>query len=122
MDAADALKEMLGVADEVREAVIFEVGGEPLASSLPDDEAREIASLADAMLAYAGTFRRDVAVSGLRAVTPEGDVYVARQGERAVVAVGIAGSTPGLVRHDLRMLLASISRRPRRKAAARAGA
>jgi predicted regulator of Ras-like GTPase activity (Roadblock/LC7/MglB family) len=122
MDAAQALKEMLGVADEVREAVVFDVGGEPTATSLPDDEARQVASLADAMLAYAGTLRRNTAVRGVKAVTLRGDVYVARQGERAVVAVAGAGSTAGLVRHDLRMLLASLSRRPRRKAAAHAGA
>lgn len=121
MDAGDALNELLRVADEVRAAVVFERGGAPRASNLPDDEASEIASLADAMLAYADTLRRNADVTQLRAVTSQGDVYVVRQGERAVVAIAVSGSTAGLVQHDLRTLLGKLSR-PRRKARARASA
>jgi predicted regulator of Ras-like GTPase activity (Roadblock/LC7/MglB family) len=121
VDAGDALNELLRVADEVRAAVVFERGGAPRASNLPDDEASEIASLADAMLAYADTLRRNADVTQLRAVTPQGDVYVVRQGERAVVAIAVSGSTAGLVLHDLRTLLGKLSR-PRRKARARASA
>jgi predicted regulator of Ras-like GTPase activity (Roadblock/LC7/MglB family) len=119
VDAGDALNELLRVADEVRAAVVFERGGAATASNLPDNQASEIASLGDAMLVYADTLRRDTDVSRLRAVTPQGDVYVVRQGERAVVAIAVSGSTAGLVQHDLRTLLAKLSRR---KARARASA
>ncbi len=117
MDANDALEELLRVSDEVRAAVVFELGGEPVASSLPDEEAREIAGLADAMLAYAGTLREAVDVRHVEAVTPEGDVYVARHAQRAVVAIASAGSRAGLVQHDLRTLLDGVARRRRRAVA-----
>jgi hypothetical protein len=113
MDANDALEHLLEVSDEVRVAVVVEAG-EAVATNLDDDETtREIAELADAALAYASTLRRDVAVRQLRAVTPEGEVYVSSEGDRAVVAVAAPGSLAGLVRHDLRTLLTSLSRRRR---------
>jgi predicted regulator of Ras-like GTPase activity (Roadblock/LC7/MglB family) len=119
MDANDALEELLRVSDEVRAAVVFEHGGEPVASNLPEEEAREIAGLGDAMLAYAATLREAVEVRQLEAVTPEGDVYVVRHGERAVVAIAAPGSLAGLVQHDLRTLLGGLARR-RRSAVAHA--
>jgi predicted regulator of Ras-like GTPase activity (Roadblock/LC7/MglB family) len=117
MDANDALEELLRVSDEVRAAVVFEPGGEPIAWNLPEEEAQEVAGLGDAMLAYAATLRESAEVRQLGAVTSDGDVYVVRQGERAVVAMVTRGSLAGLVRHDLRMLLSSLSRRGRRAVA-----
>jgi predicted regulator of Ras-like GTPase activity (Roadblock/LC7/MglB family) len=113
MDANHALSGLLEVSEEIRAAVVFE-RGEPIASNLPDDEAREISGLADAMLAYAETLRQGVAVKQLEAVTPAGDVYVVRRGERAVVAVATPGSLAGLVQHDLRTLLSSMTRGKRK--------
>jgi predicted regulator of Ras-like GTPase activity (Roadblock/LC7/MglB family) len=117
VDANHALQELLRVSEEVRGAVVFELGGEPMASNLPDDEARELAGLADAMLVYARTLRPGAEVRQLEAVTPEGDVYVTRQGARAVVATAVTGSLAGLVQHDLRALLRSLSRGRRRAVA-----
>ena len=105
------LDELLRVSDEIRAAVIFERGGDPLASNLEDDDARELAGLGDAMLAYAGTLRDGAEVRQVRAVTPDGEVYVARRGERAIVAKAVAGALPGLVQHDLRTALAGARRR-----------
>jgi predicted regulator of Ras-like GTPase activity (Roadblock/LC7/MglB family) len=113
MDATEAIDELLRVSDEIRAAVIFDRGGELVASSLPDDQAREIAALGDAMLAYAATLRPIATVRQLEVGTPNGDVYVARQGERGVVAIAAPGSLAALVQHDLRMLLGSASRRKR---------
>jgi predicted regulator of Ras-like GTPase activity (Roadblock/LC7/MglB family) len=114
MDANDALEELLRVSDEVRAAVVFERRGEIIASNLPDEEAQEVAHLGDAMLAYAATLREAAEVRQLEAVTTDGDVYVVRQGERAVIAIATPGSLAGLVQHDLRTLLSSLSRRRRR--------
>jgi predicted regulator of Ras-like GTPase activity (Roadblock/LC7/MglB family) len=121
MDAKGSLDELLRVSDEVRTAVIFDRGGEPVASNLPDDEAREVAGIGDAMLAYAEALRDGAQVRQLRAVTSDGEVYVVRRGEKAVVAIALPGSLPGLVQHDLRMALSSLSKR-RRKAVANATA
>jgi predicted regulator of Ras-like GTPase activity (Roadblock/LC7/MglB family) len=114
MDAAEALEHLLEVSDDVRAVVVFERGGEPVASNLDDAEAAEAAALADAMLAYAGTLRNEAAVESVRGVTPGGDVYIRREGDRAVVAVATPGSMPGLVEHDLRTLLGSLPRARRR--------
>ena len=118
MDGDAALAQLLEVSDDVRAAVVFE-RGEPLASNRSEDEAAEIAGLADAMLAYAGTLRKEADVNQLVAVTPDGDVYVVRQGERGVVAIAAPGSLAGVVQHDLRTLLSTFSARSR-KAVARA--
>jgi hypothetical protein len=112
MDADAALAQFLEVSDDVRAAVVFE-RGEPLASNLSEDETAEIAGLADAMLAYAGRLRKEADVKQLAAVTPDGDVYVVRQGERGVVAIAANGSLAGVVQHDLRTLLGRLSQRSR---------
>jgi hypothetical protein len=118
VDAKDALERLLEVSEEIRAAVVFE-RGEPIASNLADDEAADVAGLADAMLAYAATLRTKVAVTQLHGVTPAGDVYISRRGERGVVAIATAGSLGGLVQHDLRTLLGSLPR-SRKKAVATA--
>jgi predicted regulator of Ras-like GTPase activity (Roadblock/LC7/MglB family) len=118
VDANDALERLLEVSEEIRAAVVF-AQGEPIASNLPEDQAADVARLADAMLAYAATLRAKVAVTQLHAVTPAGDVYVARRGDRGVVAIATAASLEGLVQHDLRTLLGSLPR-SRRKAVATA--
>jgi hypothetical protein len=118
MNADAALAQLLEVSDDVHAAVVFE-RGEPLTSNLSEDETAEIAGLADAMLGYAGTLRKEADVKQLEAVTPDGDVYVLRQGERGVVAIAVTGSLAGVVQHDLRTLLSSLSTQSR-KAVARA--
>jgi predicted regulator of Ras-like GTPase activity (Roadblock/LC7/MglB family) len=121
MDAVEAIDRLLEVSDDVRTVVVFERGGEPIASNLSDGKAAEAAALADAMLAYADTMREGAAVQQLRAVTQGGDVYLRRDGDRAVLAVAAPESMPGLVQHDLRALLAVLQRRrTRRKAGATA--
>jgi hypothetical protein len=110
MDADAAVAQLLEVSDDVRAAVVFE-RGEPLASNLSEGETAEIAGLADAMLAYAGTLRKDADVEQLEAVTPDGDVYVVRQGERGIVGIAAPGSLAGVVQHDLRTLLGRLSQR-----------
>jgi predicted regulator of Ras-like GTPase activity (Roadblock/LC7/MglB family) len=117
MDANDALEQLTQVSEEVRAVVVFERGGEPIAATLPDDDARELAALGDAMLAYAATLREGAAVRRLEAVTPEGGVYLLSEGDRAVIATAVPGALVGLVQHDLRTLLASLAR-PRRRAKA----
>ena len=116
MDANDALERLLEVSEEIRAAVVFEQG-EPIASNLPDDQAADVAGLADAMLAYAAALRAKVAVAQLHAVTPAGDVYIARRGDQGVVAIATAGSLEGLVQHDLRTLLGSLPRSRKRAVA-----
>jgi predicted regulator of Ras-like GTPase activity (Roadblock/LC7/MglB family) len=119
MDANEALDRLLAVSDEIRAAAVFVRGGEPIAATTDDEDARELAGLGDAMLAYADALRDSSGVRQLEGVTPEGSVFVVRDGDRAVVAIAAPGALVGLVQHDLRMLLGSLSRRRQR---AKAGA
>jgi hypothetical protein len=133
MDANEALEQLLEVSEDIRAAVVFEratlrvlgsraaarsaARAQPIAATMLDEDAQELAALGDAMLAYTDTLRDAAAVRQLEAVTPEGGVYVVRNGDRAVVAIAAPGSLVGLVQHDLRTLLGSLSR-PRRRAKA----
>jgi hypothetical protein len=109
MDAKDALDRLLGVSDDVRAAIVFERGGEPTVATMPDEEARELARLADAMLAHADALRDSAEIREVNAVTRDGDVYVVCDDRRAAVAATAPGSLPGLVRHDLRTLLRDVA-------------
>jgi predicted regulator of Ras-like GTPase activity (Roadblock/LC7/MglB family) len=120
MDANEALERLLRVSEDIRTAIVFEPGGEPIAATVQDDDARELATLGDELLAYADKLRDSAEVRQLEAVTPDGAVYLVRDGKRAVLATAAPGALVGLVQHDLRTLLSGLSR-PRRKAKARAG-
>jgi predicted regulator of Ras-like GTPase activity (Roadblock/LC7/MglB family) len=114
MDTNEALERLLRVSEDIRAAVVFEPGGDVHAATLPDDDARELAALGDAMLVYADTLRDSAEVRQLDIVTPEGGVYLVRDGELAALAIASPGALVGLVQYDLRTLLGSL-KRPRRK-------
>jgi hypothetical protein len=115
MDATDALERLTQVSDDVRAAVVFQRGGAPrvLGSTVPEEDARELAALGDAMLAYADALRGGAQVRQLEAVTPDGGVYVVRRDERAVVATAGRDALSGLVQHDLRTVLTDLAKRSR---------
>jgi hypothetical protein len=130
MDANESLERLLQISEDIRAAVVFERGtlrvlgsraarNAARAATMLDEDARELAELGDATLAYADTLRDGPAVRQLEALTPDGGVYVVRNGERAVVAIAAPGSLVGLVQHDLRTLVSSVTS-PRRKAKASA--
>jgi predicted regulator of Ras-like GTPase activity (Roadblock/LC7/MglB family) len=119
MDADAALERLLRISEDIRAAVVFDHAGDPVAATVPDDDARELAALGDAMLASADTIRDSPQVRQLEVVTPEGGVYLVKDGARAALAVAAPGALVRLAQHDLRTLLASLAR-PRRKARANA--
>jgi hypothetical protein len=113
MDANDALERLTQVSDDVSAAVVFQRGGtlRVLGSTVPAEDAGELATLGDAMLAYADALRDGSQVRQLEAKTTEGGVYVVRKGERAVVATAGRDALSGLVQHDLRTVLADLAKR-----------
>jgi predicted regulator of Ras-like GTPase activity (Roadblock/LC7/MglB family) len=121
MDANEALERLLRVSEDIRAAVVFERGGtlRVLGSTPLDDDAQQLATLGAAMLRHADGLRDSAEVRQLEAVTPGGAVYLVRDGDRAVVAIAAPGALVGLVQHDLRTVLGSLSR-PRRTARAHA--
>jgi hypothetical protein len=111
-----ALRELLDVSEDVVAAVLFDGEGEPLAASVGADEARSAAEIAVAMLAYADTLRTDAAARRLEAVTPDGSIFVVREGNRAILAATGPDPVPGLVLHDLHTVLRKTGGRRRKKA------
>lgn len=116
MTGDQTLRELLDVSEDVVAAVIFDAEGEPLAASVGDDEARSAAEIAASMLAYADTLRTEGAARRIEAVTPDGSVFVLREGDRAVVAATGPEPVAGLVLHDLRTALRKAGGRTREKA------
>jgi predicted regulator of Ras-like GTPase activity (Roadblock/LC7/MglB family) len=114
MDPDGALAELLEVSDDIEAVVVFERGGEPVAATVSEEDAAELAALGDAMLAYAGTMRATREAVRVEGVTHQGGVFVVRDGERAVLAITSPGALVGLVQHDLRVLLRKLSRRRKR--------
>jgi hypothetical protein len=119
VDATDALDRLLRVSEDIRAAVVFERGGDTprVLGSTVDEDARELADLGEALLRQAARLRDSAEARRLEAVTPDGSVYLVRDGERAVIATAAPGALVGLVQHDLQSLLAELSN-PRAKARA----
>ena len=67
--------------------MIFERGGEPVAATTLDEEARASSPRSATRARLCGHASRGRGVRQLEAVTPEGCVFVVRDGERAIVAV-----------------------------------
>jgi predicted regulator of Ras-like GTPase activity (Roadblock/LC7/MglB family) len=129
MDAARALADLTEISSQVECAVLFGEGGAVLGSTLEDDEAS--ASLvrgAGELLEAAGAVRSEgAAVGQLEASTPDGSVFVVRDGARGIVATTGAQPTVGLVFYDLKSCLRSAAEaddkpKRRRRAAPKAAA
>jgi len=109
MDAAQALADLTEISSQIEGAVITDPGGAVLASTFSDDgRAGRVAGLARDLLASAEEVRGDLGreeLVQLEAATPEGSVFVVRDGERVVVAVTRARPTVGLVFYDLKTCL-----------------
>jgi predicted regulator of Ras-like GTPase activity (Roadblock/LC7/MglB family) len=118
MTAEQALEELLDVSEDVTGAVIFDRGGEVLAASGGEEEARSAAETAGAMLAYADSLRTEATTQRIEAVTREGGVFVVREGERAIVAATGDDPVTGLVLHDLRAALRKVAGKKRARAKA----
>ena len=124
MDAAHALSDLTEVSSQIETAVVAGADGAVLASTLDDAErAGRVAQTAlrlleDAAAAAAGP--SGAAPAQLHAATPQGSVFVVRDGGRVAVATTGAEATVGLVLYDLRSCLRSIDEeKPKRKPRAR---
>jgi predicted regulator of Ras-like GTPase activity (Roadblock/LC7/MglB family) len=119
--AEEALAELTELSTQVHAAVIFDRDGKVAASTLVGGRADWLASSAKALLEAAETLRGegDTAVVQLEAATPEGSVFVLREGERLLAAVTGREPTAGLVFYDLKRSLQSVAEeKPKRKRAA----
>jgi hypothetical protein len=113
-----ALRELLDVSEDVVAAVILDEKGEPTAATVDDDRARAAAGIVGGMLAYGDALRGEASLQRLEAFTPDGSIFVLREGKRAVAAATGPDPVAGLVLHDLRSMLRKLSGRTRERARA----
>lgn len=107
MDPAQALADLAEISSQIEAAVLFESDGSTLGSSLPGDEATAaLVHGALELLEGAAAFRREGGlVVQLEASTPDGSVFVVRDGDRGIVATTGPQPTVGLVFYDLKSCL-----------------
>jgi predicted regulator of Ras-like GTPase activity (Roadblock/LC7/MglB family) len=116
-----ALAELTEISSQVHAAAIFERGGKLAASTLVGGRGEWLASAAKSLLDAAETLRGggEAAVSQLQVATPQGSVFVVKDGERVIAAVTPPEPTAGLVFYDLKRSLQSVAEeKPKRRRAA----
>ena len=109
MDAAAALKRLEEVSSQVEAAVIFDRGGNVIGSTLADaPRAQRLARAAVALLEEGD--RRGESLAQLEVATPDGNVFLIAEQERAIGATTAPEPTVGLVFYDLKSCLRDLDR------------
>jgi predicted regulator of Ras-like GTPase activity (Roadblock/LC7/MglB family) len=123
MDATQALADLTEISSQVEAAVLFDEGGEVAASTLGDEAARALARAAAELLDRAGSLADGGEVAQVEASTPDGSVFVVRDGVRRIAATTSADPTIGLVFYDLKSCLRGAGEaKPRRRRTAKKAA
>jgi predicted regulator of Ras-like GTPase activity (Roadblock/LC7/MglB family) len=104
MDAAQALADLTEISSQVEAAVLFDAGGEVAASTLGSGDAGALARAAGTLLDRAAELG-DGEVTQIEASTPDGSVFVVREGDRRIAATTGPDPTTGLVFYDLKSAL-----------------
>jgi predicted regulator of Ras-like GTPase activity (Roadblock/LC7/MglB family) len=114
MDAAQALADLAEISSQIEAAALFGEDGSLLGSTLGDDKAaKALVRGALELLDGAAAFRSEGGrVVQLEASTPEGSVFVVRDGDRGIVATTAAQPTVGLVFYDLKSCLRAAAAEP----------
>jgi predicted regulator of Ras-like GTPase activity (Roadblock/LC7/MglB family) len=114
VDAAEALADLTEISTQIRLAVLVDTGGDVVASAgAGPAETDAVARSARELLAVAedamsGTESREHLVQ-LQAATPNGCVFLVKDGERLVAAVTAPDPTVGLVFYDLKTCLRHVA-------------
>ena len=115
--AEKALSELRDISSQVQAAVLFDTGGSVLGSTLPDEQAKRLADAAKLLLEQAEVVRGDAEpkLTQLEAATPEGSVFVVREGDHVLAATTGQQPTAGLVFYDLRTAVRASAEKPKPK-------
>ena len=116
MDAAQALSELTSLSAQITVAIVLDADGSPIASTLDDARAAELAQNVQGLLAAARAADgsgRDVAQ--LEIATPAGSVFLVRDGKRTIAATTRPEPAAGLVFYDLKTCLRQIADKPKPK-------
>ncbi len=115
MDAQQALADLTEISSQVEAAVIFDERGKVAGSTLADGQrAADLAAAAAELLAGAEAVKSgsDGPLNQLEAATPEGSVFVVRDGKTRIAATTAAEPTVGLVFYDLKSALRAVVSKP----------
>jgi predicted regulator of Ras-like GTPase activity (Roadblock/LC7/MglB family) len=112
VDAAQAIADLTEISSQIETVVVTDAGGSILGSSLADDaRARRVADGAARLLeqaAAAAPAGEGAELAQLEAATPEGSVFVVREGGRTIAATTSPEPTVGLVFYDLKSCLRAL--------------
>lgn len=118
MDAAQALADLTEISSQIEAAVLFDEGGEVAGSTIADGQAAGDLARAAAALLARGAPLGSGAVTQVEAATPDGSVFVVRDGPRLIAATTVADPTTGLVFYDLKSCLRDAApEKPKRRRA-----
>ena len=104
MDAAQALADLTEISSQIEAAVLFGEDGRVAGSTLADGDAATLARAAGELLEQAAA-HGDGEVTQIEASTPDGNVFVVREGARRIAATTGPDPTTGLVFYDLKSAL-----------------
>jgi predicted regulator of Ras-like GTPase activity (Roadblock/LC7/MglB family) len=122
--AEKVLAELRDISSQVRAAVLLDAGGSVLGSTLSDEQGERLAAAAKQLLEQAEVVRgeSEPKLTQLEAATPEGSVFVVREGDRVLAATTGPQPTAGLVFYDLRAAARATAEKPKPKPKRRAPA
>jgi len=115
MDATQALADLTEISSQIEAAVLFDESGGVAGSTLSEDGARRLAEAAGELLTRAGSVGDGGEVTQVEASTPEGSVFVVRDGARRIAATTGPDPTIGLVFYDLKSCLRGAAEPPKRR-------
>jgi len=123
MDAAQAIADLTEISSQIESVVLLDGKGAVAGSTFADaGPATRFADAAKALLDAAESLREGgEPLTQLEAETPEGSVFVLREGELLIAALTVPDPTVGLVFYDLKSALrAAQDAKPKRKPRPRA--
>jgi predicted regulator of Ras-like GTPase activity (Roadblock/LC7/MglB family) len=118
MDAAQALSELTALSAQINSAIVVDGDGAPVASTLDEQGAGELAQTVQELLAAAGRAGDGRRVAQLEVATAGGSVFLVSEGDQTIAATTRPEPAAGLVFYDLKTTLRSIAdqAKPRPKA------
>ena len=123
MDGTQAIADLTEISSQIESVVLLDGKGAVAGSTFDDDAAAtRFAQASKALLDAAEALREGgEPLTQLEAETPEGSVFVLREGDRLIAATTVPDPTVGLVFYDLKSALrAAEDAKPKRKPRARA--
>jgi predicted regulator of Ras-like GTPase activity (Roadblock/LC7/MglB family) len=116
VDAAQAIADLTEISSQIEAVVLADAEGAVLGSNLeaPEQAVRVAAGAARLLedAAAAASEREGAELTQLEAATPEGSVFVVRDGAHTIAATTGPEPTVGLVFYDLKSCLRSLADEP----------